>query len=43
MLLTMMPDPAIVSTGSIRIVARRRSGPPLNVRAIRSVEPTHAR
>lgn len=43
MLLTMMPDPTIVSTGSIRIVARRRSGAPLNARAIRSVEPTHAR
>lgn len=42
-LLTLMSDPAIVSTGSIRIVARRRSGPPLNARAIRSVEPTHAR
>ena len=42
-LLAVMPDPAIVSTGSIRIVAKRRSGPPLNVRAIRSVEPTHAR
>jgi SAM-dependent methyltransferase len=42
-LLTMMSDPAIVSTGSIRIVARRRSGPPLNVRAVRAVEPTHAR
>jgi SAM-dependent methyltransferase len=43
LLLTMMPDPTIVSTGSIRIVARRRSGAPLNARAIRSVEPTHAR
>lgn len=42
-LLTMLPDPMIVSTGSIRIVARRRSGSPLNVRSIRSVEPTHAR
>ncbi|HEY0371172.1 MAG TPA: bifunctional glycosyltransferase/class I SAM-dependent methyltransferase [Thermoanaerobaculia bacterium] len=41
--LMLMPDPAIVSTGSIRIVAKRRSGPPFNVRAIRSVEPTHAR
>ncbi len=41
--LKLMPDPMIVSTGSIRIVARRRSGAPLNVRAIRSVEPTHAR
>lgn len=42
-LLHVLPDPMIVSTGSIRIVARRRSGSPLNVRAIRSVEPTHAR
>jgi 2-polyprenyl-3-methyl-5-hydroxy-6-metoxy-1,4-benzoquinol methylase len=42
-LLAVMPDPAIVSTGSIRIVAKRRSGPPINIRAIRSVEPTHAR
>ena len=43
MLLAVLPDPLIVSTGSIRIVARRRSGAPLDVRAIRSVEPTHAR
>jgi SAM-dependent methyltransferase len=42
-LLAILPDPMIVSTGSIRIVARRRSGAPLNARAIRSVEPTHAR
>ena len=42
-LMKLLPDPLIVSTGSIRIVAKRRSGPPLNVRAIRSVEPTHAR
>ncbi|MGZ5473318.1 MAG: methyltransferase domain-containing protein [Thermoanaerobaculia bacterium] len=42
-LLTILPDPTIVSTGSIRIVARRRSGPPVDSRAIRSVEPTHAR
>lgn len=41
--LLLVPDPLIVSTGSIRIVAKRRSGPPLNVRTIRSVEPTHAR
>lgn len=41
--LKVMPDPMIVSTGSIRILAKRRSGPPLNVRTIRSVEPTHAR
>jgi len=43
MLLTVLPDPLMVSTGSIRIVARRRSGAPLDARAIRSVEPTHAR
>ncbi|HVR37855.1 MAG TPA: bifunctional glycosyltransferase/class I SAM-dependent methyltransferase [Thermoanaerobaculia bacterium] len=43
MALGLMPDPMIVSTGSIRIVAKRRAGPPTNVRAIRSVEPTHAR
>lgn len=43
MLLNVLPDPLIVSTGSIRIVAKRRSGAPLNSRAIRSVEPTHAR
>lgn len=42
-LMAILPDPMIVSTGSIRIVARRRSGSPLNARAIRSVEPTHAR
>lgn len=42
-MLNFLPDPLIISTGSIRIVARRRSGMPLNVRGIRSVEPTHAR
>lgn len=42
-LMKMLPDPMIVSTGSIRIMARRRAGPATNVRAIRSVEPTHAR
>jgi SAM-dependent methyltransferase len=41
--LRLMPDPILVSSGSIRIVARRRAGPPVNVRAIRSAEPTHAR
>jgi hypothetical protein len=41
--LKVLPDPMIVSTGSIRIVARRRAGMPVNARAIRSVEPTHAR
>jgi 2-polyprenyl-3-methyl-5-hydroxy-6-metoxy-1,4-benzoquinol methylase len=42
-LMRMLPDPMIVSTGSIRIVARRRSGPTVNTRAIRAAEPTHAR
>ena len=41
--LKLAPDPLLVSSGSIRIVAKRRAGAPLNVRAIRSVEPTHAR
>ena len=43
MLLGVLRDPAVVSTGSIRIVARRRSGSAAHSRAIRSVEPTHAR
>ncbi|MGZ7031460.1 MAG: hypothetical protein ACXVIJ_05750, partial [Thermoanaerobaculia bacterium] len=42
-LLGILPDPLLVSSGSIRIVAKRRSGPPMNFRAIRSAEPTHAR
>jgi hypothetical protein len=42
-LLRLLPDPLLVSAGSIRIVAKRRAGPPVNVRPIRSVEPTHAR
>jgi SAM-dependent methyltransferase len=41
--LRVLPDPLLVTAGSIRVIARRRSGPPVNVRAIRSVEPTHAR
>lgn len=41
--LSLLPDPLAVTSGSIRIVARRRSGPPLSARAIRAVEPTHAR
>ena len=41
--LQFLPDPLLVSSGSIRIVAKRRAGAPLNVRGIRSVEPTHAR
>jgi SAM-dependent methyltransferase len=43
LVLRALPDPTIVTTGSIRIIARRRSGPPLNARTIRSAEPTHAR
>ncbi|HEX7681653.1 MAG TPA: class I SAM-dependent methyltransferase, partial [Thermoanaerobaculia bacterium] len=43
MLLKVLPDPLLVSSGSIRIVAKRRAGSPINFRAIRSVEPTHAR
>jgi len=43
MLLKVLPDPLLVSSGSIRVVARRRAGSPANFRAIRSVEPTHAR
>jgi SAM-dependent methyltransferase len=42
-LLKLLPDPLIVSTGSIRIVAKRRAGIAPSARAIRSVEPTHAR
>ena len=42
-ILSILPDPLLVSSGSIRIVARRRAGAPVNMRAIRSVEPTHAR
>ena len=42
-LLRLLPDPLLVSSGSIRVIARRRAGPPFEVRAIPSVEPTHAR
>ena len=42
-ILHILPDPLLVSSGSIRIIAKRRAGPPMDVRAIRSVEPTHAR
>jgi hypothetical protein len=42
-LLKLLPDPLPVSSGSIRIVARRRGGARIDVRAIRSIEPTHAR
>ncbi|HUP49873.1 MAG TPA: bifunctional glycosyltransferase/class I SAM-dependent methyltransferase [Thermoanaerobaculia bacterium] len=42
-ILKVLPDPLLAGTGSIRILAKRRAGPALNVRAIRSAEPTHAR
>src|SRR5438132_1720514 len=42
-ILRILPDPLLISSGSIRIIAKRRAGPPMDVRAIRSVEPTHAR
>jgi 2-polyprenyl-3-methyl-5-hydroxy-6-metoxy-1,4-benzoquinol methylase len=41
--LTVLPDPLLISSGSVRIIARRRAGAPVNMRPIRSVEPTHAR
>src|SRR5258706_469314 len=43
MLLKLLPDPLLLFSGSIRIVAKRRAGAPVNFSAIRSVEPTHAR
>jgi 2-polyprenyl-3-methyl-5-hydroxy-6-metoxy-1,4-benzoquinol methylase len=43
MILKILPDPLLLSSGSIRIVAKRRAGAPVNFHAIRSVEPTHAR
>jgi hypothetical protein len=42
-LLKVLSDPLLVFSGSIRIVAKRRAGAPADFRAIRSVEPTHAR
>lgn len=41
--LKLLPDPLLVSSGSLRILAKRRAGPPLGMRPIRSVEATHAR
>ena len=41
--LQILPDPLILSSGSIRIVAKRRGGRSPSVRTIRSVEATHAR
>ncbi|HEY0789232.1 MAG TPA: class I SAM-dependent methyltransferase, partial [Thermoanaerobaculia bacterium] len=42
-MLSLLPDPLAATSGSIRIIARRRSGPALAARAIRAAEPTHAR
>lgn len=41
--LRLLPDPLLVSSGSMRVIAKRRAGAPFDMRAIRSVEPTHAR
>jgi hypothetical protein len=41
--LKVLPDPMLVGTGSIRVIAKRRAGSPLETRAIRSAEATHAR
>jgi SAM-dependent methyltransferase len=38
-----LPDPLRASGGSIRVVARRRTGAPVNLRAVPSMEATHAR
>jgi SAM-dependent methyltransferase len=43
LVLRMLPDPLLVSSGSIRVIAKRHAGAPLDMRAIRSVEATHAR
>lgn len=42
-ILKLLPDPLLVSTGSMRVVAKRRAGSPFDVRTIRSAEATHAR
>jgi dolichyl-phosphate beta-glucosyltransferase len=41
--LRVMPERIPVSSGSLRVAARRRSGPPVELRPIRAAEPTHAR
>ncbi len=41
--LPLLPNPLPVGSGSIRILAKRRAGPPVTVRTIPSAEPTHAR
>ena len=42
-ILKMLPDPLLVGTGSIRVIAKRRAGSTVDIRAVRSVEATHAR
>jgi 2-polyprenyl-3-methyl-5-hydroxy-6-metoxy-1,4-benzoquinol methylase len=42
-LIRLFPDPMLVSSGSIRIVAQRRAGAPIDAHVVRSAEPTHAR
>lgn len=42
-MLSILPDPLLLSSGSIQIIARRRSGPPQNMRPLRAVESMHAR
>jgi dolichyl-phosphate beta-glucosyltransferase len=40
--LTVLPGTIPVNTGSVRVVARRRAGPPVEGRMVRATEPTHA-
>lgn len=42
-LIRFLPDPLLVGSGSIRVIAQRRAGPPIDAHVLRSVEPTHAR
>ncbi len=42
-IIRLLPDPMLVSSGSIRIIAQRRAGAPIDTRVVRSAEPTHAR
>jgi dolichyl-phosphate beta-glucosyltransferase len=40
--LKVLPRVIPVNTGSVRVVARRRAGPPVEGRLVRATEPTHA-
>lgn len=42
-LASIVPEPLPINTGSVRVVARRRAGPPVETRIVRAAEPTHAR